>query len=106
MFEVMAAERFSTVSFRSTRLSESCAPAAIELYGKCTGSLRGTLTIRNVSKEVELAVEIAEDGTHYLINGTLRISWADFNVEDPSILIARLDPTVTIAMRTTVPLKK
>lgn len=105
MLEVMAAERFPSVSFRSTRLSENCTPTSIEIHGRCTGSLRGALTIRDVSKEVDLPVEIAKQDGHYVINGTLHIAWADFNVEDPSILIARLDPTVTIAIRTTVPLK-
>ena len=38
------------------------------------------------------------------MEGSLPIQWADFNVEDPSILIAKLDPTVTITYRTVIPI--
>ncbi len=106
MLEVLAAERFPSVSFRSTRLSESCSPVVLDLHGKCSGSLKGVLTIRDVSKDIELPVEIAKENNRYAISGGIQISWAEFNVEDPSILIARLDPTATISIQTTVPLKK
>jgi polyisoprenoid-binding protein YceI len=78
----------------------------LDLHGKCSGSLKGVLTIRDVSKDIELPVEIAKENNRYAISGGIQISWAEFNVEDPSILIARLDPTATISIQTTVPLKK
>jgi hypothetical protein len=61
--------------------------------------------MRDVSKEVELPVEITKEGDFYSIKGTLPLQWADYNIEDPSILIAKLDPTVTISYQTRVPLK-
>ena len=61
--------------------------------------------MRDVSKEVDLPVEIIKERDFYIIKGALPIQWADYNIEDPSILIAKLDPIVIISYQTKVPLK-
>jgi polyisoprenoid-binding protein YceI len=103
--ECMASETFPLASFTSRRLSDSCKPVVIDIAGRCSGKLAGTLTMRDVSREVELPVEIIKEEGAYLITGSLPVQWADYNIEDPSILIAKLDPTVTISYQTRVPLK-
>jgi hypothetical protein len=45
------------------------------------------------------------EGNRDKISGKLTIAWAEYNVQDPSILIAKLDPSVTIAYSTEVPLR-
>ena len=103
--ECMASETFPLASFTSRRLSDSCKPVVIDIAGRCSGKLTGTLTMRDVTREVELPVEIVKENNSYLISGLLPVQWADYNIEDPSILIARLDPTVNISYQTRVPLK-
>ena len=103
--ECMASETFPLASFTSRRLSDSCKPLVIDIAGRCSGKLTGTLTMRDVTREVELPVEIVKENNSYLISGLLPVQWADYNIEDPSILIARLDPTVNISYQTRVPLK-
>lgn len=103
--ECMASKTYPLVSFVSRRLSDSCKPTVIDIAGRCTGTLTGVLTMRDVSKEIELPVEITKERDFYAIKGTLPIQWADYNIEDPSILIAKLDPTVNISYQTKVPLK-
>ena len=103
--ECMASDTFPLASFTSRRLSDSCKPVIIDIAGRCTGTLMGTLTMRDVSKEIELPVEIVKDNGSYLITGVLPVQWADYNIEDPSMLIVKLDPTVTISYQTRVPLK-
>ena len=103
--ECMAAETYPLASFVSRRLSDSCKPTVIDIAGRCSGTLTGVITMRDVSKEVELPVEITKERDFYSIKGTLPLQWADYNIEDPSILIAKLDPTVIISYQTRVPLK-
>jgi polyisoprenoid-binding protein YceI len=102
---VMAAQEFQTVIFKSSRLSPSCHPLRIAHEQRCTGTLEGTLTIRDVTKPVSLPAEIVREGNRDKISGKLTIAWAEYNVQDPSILIAKLDPSVTIAYSTEVPLR-
>ncbi len=103
--KVMAAEQFAVVRFHSTRLHESCHPLRVKAQRRCTGALDGILTIRDVSKPVSLPVEVIREGARDRISGTIAIQWAEYHVEDPSILIAKLAPTVTIRYATEVPLR-
>lgn len=101
--EVMAANLFAHVAFTATRLSENCAPEKITATTPCQGEMKGLLTIRDVTKEVRLPTTISKTLDFYTIKGDLPITWSEYNVEDPSILIARLDPTVTIFYETHIP---
>lgn len=104
--ECMASDTYPIASFVSSRLSDSCKPTVIDIAGKCSGTLTGTITMRDVSKEVALPVSITKERDSYLISGVLPVKWAEYNIEDPSILIAKLDPIVTISYETKVPLKR
>ncbi len=104
--EVMAAQAFPAVRFVSTRLSTECDPMKVTKEGSCHGFLRGALTIRDVTKEVSLPISIRDTASGYRMDGSLAIRWEDFHVEDPSILIAKLDPVVTIAYQTTIPKRR
>lgn len=104
--ECMASDTYPIASFVSTRLSDSCKPTVIDIAGKCSGTLTGTITMRDVSKEVALPVSITKERDSYLISGVLPVKWAEYNIEDPSILIAKLDPIVVISYETRVPLKR
>lgn len=104
--ECMASEKYPVVSFTSRRLSDNCKPSVIDIAGRCSGTLTGTLTMRDVSKQIDLPVEITKEQGAYRISGTLPVRWAEYNIEDPSILIAKLDPVVAISYQTKVPLKR
>lgn len=103
---VMGATLFREVRFSSTKLHENCHPIRLRSAGHCAGTLEGTLTIRDVSKQVALPIEIVRHGEKDIISGRLTIDWAEYHVEDPSILIAKLDPSVTILYSTQIPLRK
>ena len=103
--ECMASDQYPTVSFTSQRLSDNCKPSVIDISSRCSGNLTGILTMRDVTKEVTLPVEITKELDFYRIQGTLPLQWAEYNIEDPSILIAQLDDTVNISYQTIVPLK-
>jgi polyisoprenoid-binding protein YceI len=104
--EVMAADAFPEVRFVSTRLSEECNPSLIDKKGSCQGSLSGILSIRDVTKTVSLPVSIQSTPHGYRVEGAFTTRWEDFHVEDPSIIVARLDPFVTISYQTMIPKKE
>ena len=97
LLEVMAAEQFPNVSFVANAAPNLCDPTTVTESSPCKADLLGTLTIRNVAKPVAIPVTVESKAGHYTIKGALSVQWADFGVEDPSILIAKLDPTVVVS---------
>ena len=103
---VMAESQFPDVTLITTRLSDICAPIRLANNGKCSGVLTSTLRIRDVTKNIDLPVTIVRNQDSYLVSGSMSLLWAEYNVEDPSILIAKVDPTVKISYSCTVPMRK
>lgn len=101
--EVMASELFPEVTVRTSELKGECLEVVKDRLSSphCSGALRGTLTIRDVTKDVELPFKLTPMGEgefpdSYLAEGEFEIKWAEFGVEDPSILIAKLYETAKI----------
>lgn len=101
--EVMDAANHPAVRFVSSRLSQSCHPLRVAENKRCAGTLEGTLSIRDVSRAIALPVELELEDNESKISGNLDISWADYHVEDPSILIAKLAPIVTVTYSLAIP---
>ncbi|MEZ4754171.1 MAG: YceI family protein [Bdellovibrionota bacterium] len=95
MMRVMSQEVYSTVTFKAEGL-KSCTPSLVLKNKVCDDSMHGNLKIRDVEKKVELPIKITAENNSFKISGSLSISWAEFGVEDPSILIASVDEIVTI----------
>ncbi len=104
--EVMAAERFPEVIFKTSAIQGGCSPLQIAQKSKCEGALVGSLNIRGVEKQVELPYTISIQQDEFVIEGRYSFQWADYGVEDPSILIAKLDKTVTVKFACRIPLEK
>ncbi len=95
---VMDADKFPNVSLIIKGFEgEPCSPIKVEKTGECKGSLKSNLTIRDVSKELSLPYVVRKGSDYYEIKGEFKIKWAEFGVEDPSILIAKLDDTVKVS---------
>ena len=58
----------------------------------------GELTIKDVTKPVTLKLTSEKKENYIEYKGVAQIYWADFNVNDPSIFIAKLDKKVTITV--------
>lgn len=103
MREVMAEESYKYVSFESEGKKGECTPALVLRDGTCEDVLSGKLTIRSKTSPVEIPIVISSSGENgFVVKGKLPISWAEYGVEDPSILIARLDPIVTVLFEVTL----
>ena len=93
---VMGTEEFPDVIFEADRLLDGCTPERVAAEMTCADLLESALTIRGVRKLVRVPIIIAFNNSKFTIKGSLPIRWSEFGVEDPSILIARVDPIVTV----------
>lgn len=97
MRHVMDAEEFPYVSLVIKGFEgEPCSPIKVQKAGECSGNLLGEIKIRDVSKQVLVPVTIKSERESYRADGEFAINWEDFGVEDPSILVAKLDETVKL----------
>jgi hypothetical protein len=55
---------------------------------------------------MKLQGTLRKQGTDVVLTGESRFSWLDFGVEDPSILVATLDPEVVVTYSVTIPTTK
>ncbi len=97
MREVMSAQKYPVVRFESNEPLQACLPAVVLRDGICSDKLVGKLTILSSTQTVQIPINIrALAQQAFEIEGQLSIEWEKYGVEDPSILIARLDPVATI----------
>ncbi|MCC6955111.1 MAG: YceI family protein, partial [Deltaproteobacteria bacterium] len=80
-----------------------CDIASLSEGAECQSALSGKLTIRGNERPARLEVRIARRSGSLDVSGSTTVNWADFNVEDPSILVARLDRAVQIHVHTVLP---
>jgi len=94
--EVMAEPQFPAVRVVIDAGSSLCLPDAITPTSACHTELTAQISIRGVTKSFALPTSIEQAGNGFLLKGELPLQWGDFGVEDPSIFIAKLKPTVTV----------
>lgn len=93
LLEHMKVEKYPEVQLKINGLKTLCTPAEEE----CKTTLLSSLRICDVTKEVEIDAVIKKMNTSYEVSGNYPIKWAEYNVDDPSILVAKVDPTVTVS---------
>jgi polyisoprenoid-binding protein YceI len=97
MRHVMDADQFPNVILLINGFEgEPCSPLKVQKAGECSGALKGEIKIRDVSKAVSVPFTVKPEGSFYKVAGEFSIQWEEFGVEDPSILVAKLDETVKI----------
>ena len=92
MREVMAQPTFPAVEIHVLGLEGECSPALVP----CSGTMNAQLTIRGKTLKVPVSYSATHDGTHLVLTGESKFLWSDFDVEDPSIFIAKLSNVVTV----------
>lgn len=63
------------------------------------GVMRGALTIRNVTREVEMPLEIAVEGSTYTARGEATVRMSDFGIPIPRFLIFVAEDPVTVRLQ-------
>lgn len=59
-------------------------------------SLTGTLNLHGVALPITVPVTVSRDGALLRLQGEIPLTLADFGIPDPSVVIARFAPTVTV----------
>jgi polyisoprenoid-binding protein YceI len=81
----LEAERFPTITFT---LTGGALPA--------DGVLKGRLTIRDVTREIEIPASVAWEGPNLHLKGRTEMDLRNWSVPDPAIVLATMDPVVTV----------
>lgn len=102
LYEHMQVDKFPEVVLKTKGLGEQCTPSAVAA-GSCKSTVQAELTICDVTKEIPLDLNIEDKGAEYLVSGKYSFKWAEYNVKDPSIIAASVDPVVRIQYSVTVP---
>lgn len=103
MRQVMAASSYPTVTLMVKNAIGLCDPASLRNADSCKGTLDGTVTIRDITKPIAISVLATRRNDQFEITGTASLRWNEFGVEDPSILIARLDTETRISFKIHLP---
>lgn len=98
MLRVMAESQYPQVEFLLTEVNSICDPQLIKAESPCTVELNGRLTIRGVEKQVNFPAQLSKTETGYQIRSEIQLDWSDYGVEDPSILIAKVEKIVEISI--------
>lgn len=104
LWEVMAATTHPKIHFSLKEAQGRCPLGEISTTKQCPVTFLATLTIRGVTKELTFSGEIQRHASNIVtVTGKTDLLWSDFGVEDPSILIAKLDKKVTVSFKINVP---
>lgn len=97
--EVMGEKEFPEVTYELQRITGLCDPAQMPIGGRCEGKAGGTLSIHGNKKEILLPVTVESMADAWIISGKVEFGWRQFDVEDPSILVAKLNELVTVEVK-------
>lgn len=95
LLDHMNVDKFPKVIFKINRLKNPCQPSEASENG-CKTTLLSNLSICDISKDVEVDAIIKKVDDHFEVTGSYPIQWAQYNVDDPSIIVAKVNPTVTV----------
>jgi polyisoprenoid-binding protein YceI len=94
-------ERFPEIRFTLADVQEAEAARAAGSFAGGVGSgmvtLQGRLTIRDTTLDVEIPAIYAWEGANLHLKGKYDMEWTAFRIPDPSILVSRLSPQMSVA---------
>ena len=99
--EVMSETKYNNVEFVLDSFAGGC-PQAIPASG-CKTSAEGTLKIADHSETVKIDLTVTRANNSTYVEGTSKLSWRAFPIEDPSIMIAKLYDDVTVKFKLALP---
>lgn len=105
MREVMHSTEFPAVVFEGGPIKGECSISTLEEGKSCQDHLPGTLSISGHTEPVELPIAIERQKGSYRFVGDAAFEWSTFGVEDPSIIVAKLDKSVRVRVEVVIPEK-
>lgn len=92
--DFLETDRFPTITFRGTAVPRS-RPGALAF----PAVLRGSLTIKDVTREVEIPLRVTALADSYLADGQVMVRMSDFRIPIPRFLVFVAEDPVEIALK-------
>ena len=92
--EFLAADRFPTITFRGTVVPRT-RPGALAFQAV----LRGDLTIKDVTREVEIPLRVTALADSYLAEGQVTVRLSEFRIPIPRFLVFVAEDPVQISLK-------
>ena len=99
LHEHMKVDKFPNATLKTTAIEGSCTPDKLP----CDAKLKGTLTICDVTKDILVDIKIEKKDANYKVSGKYAFKWAEYNIDDPSIIAAKVEPTVEVKYSVVLP---
>lgn len=94
-------DTYPTITFRLNGI-EGNTDALASGTGSGAVTLKGTLTIRDVTRTVAFAATYNATADSLTMNGAYAFKWTDFNIPDPSIFVSTLYPDMSVQFNVTM----
>lgn len=95
LYYAMDVVTFPSLRFDLSRIEGSVAELA-SLVGSGAVRLLGELNIRDVRSPVAIPATFAYQGGELHLQGETTLQWAAFGIPDPTVLVAKVGPTVRV----------
>jgi len=92
--DFLASERFPSITFRGTAVPRG-RPGALPFQA----ALRGDLTIKDVTRDVEIPLRITALADSYLAEGELTVRMSEFRIPIPRFLIFVAEDPVRVSLK-------
>jgi polyisoprenoid-binding protein YceI len=105
--ECLSADKFPDAILIIDRNENLCRPAQITSDHPCHALLKGSLSMRGVTREIGVPAQVTRtDSGDYVVDGEVSFDWSEFGIPDPSILIARVQKIVKVSYSIAIPSNK
>jgi polyisoprenoid-binding protein YceI len=105
--ECMSADKFPDATLIIDSSQNLCHPADITSGHPCQALLKGSLSMRGVSREIGVPAKVSRtDSGNYLVDGEVSFDWSSFGITDPSIFVARVKKIVKVTYSIEIPSNK
>ena len=92
--DFLETDRFPTITFRGTAVPRT-RPGALAF----PAVLRGSLTVKDVTREVEIPLRVTALADSYLADGQVTVRMSDFRITIPRFLVFVAEDPVEIALK-------
>ena len=96
LYYALEVATFPTIRF-DLRKIEGSASELVSRSGSGAVRLVGSLTIRDVALPITIPSTFAWEAEKLRLTGETTLDWASFGVPDPSVLIAKVEPAVSVS---------
>jgi len=103
MREVMDEEHSHYVTLSVDSISPKCSAREFNQTGVCAVDVHSRLSIRGNERHLLLNSMLRGASDSIELAGKVQFSWLDFGVEDPSILVAKLEPNMSVEYSVKLP---